>query len=166
MYLMYVLVQVSMVIKWVILVLVSIYSLQSTFIYKSDPETNHHVFNELLDNLDNFSILYFPEYQIGGDEQNQRVHTINLHSLLGKDKIYFSRGARKNKDDNISHIYSFIKNRPYFKTIHYDDTIYKKKNMPVTEEMEKNNEKYEENDGEISVHGSVRPTHGEIIKYF
>ena len=52
------------------------------------------------------------------------------YAFMGHGSSYFFRNARKNKDDNISsHVYSFIKNRPYFKTIHYDDTIYKKSNV-------------------------------------
>ena len=41
--------------------------------------------------------------------------------------ILFPKSEKK--DDVSSPVYSFIKNRPYFKTIHSDDTIYKKSNV-------------------------------------
>ena len=49
---------------------------------------------------------------------------------MGHGSSFFSQNGRKNKEDNISsHVYSFIKNRTDFKTIYYDDTIYKKSDV-------------------------------------
>ena len=75
-------------------------------------------------------VIFFSENAHGDSGQNHELYHIKPYAVMGHGSSFFFRNARKNKDDNIySHVYSFINNMPHFKTIHYDDTIYKKSNV-------------------------------------
>ena len=81
-------------------------------------------------NKEQLRVIFFSENAHGDSGQNHELYHIKPYAVMGNGSSFFFRNARKNKDDNIySHVYSFIKNRPHFKTIHYDDTIYKKSNV-------------------------------------
>ena len=121
-----------MVIQWTLCIFLVIYSLQNTFAYKVALKTEQNVFEKLFENMDReqLRIIFLSENPNGDAGQNHELHNIKPYAFMGHGSSYFFRNARKNKDDNISsHVYSFIKNRPYFKTIHYDDKIYKKSNV-------------------------------------
>ena len=121
-----------MVIQWTLCTFLVIFSLQNTFAYKVTLKTEHNVFEKLFENMDReqLRIVFLSENPNGDAGQNHELHYIKPHAFMGHGSPFFFKNERKNKDDNISsHVYSFIKNRLHFKTIHYDDTIYKKSNV-------------------------------------
>merc|ERR1711942_323414 len=147
----------GMVLQWAIYILVFLNSLSRIFTYKVSSDTEPNVFHEILQNLEKLAAIFSHE-----DKQGFQLHPLKPHLFIGKDNFFFIRNARKNKEDDISHVYSFIKNRPNFKTIHYDDTIYKKKdsNVPSNEDMEKVNEENEDDVGVLSKTVPIRSTGG------
>ena len=108
-----------------------IYTLNKAFANKVALKTEKNVFEELFENMDKeqFRIIFLSENTSGVLRQNHELHHIKPYAVMGHGSSLFFRNARKNNEDDISsHVFTFIKNMPHFKTIHYDDTIYKKSN--------------------------------------
>ena len=152
-----------MVLQLVIYILVFLHSLPGIFTYKVNSDTGHNVLHEILDNLEKLAV-----YSHEDDNAEDKPHPVKPHVFIGKDNFFFIRNARKNKDDDISPVYSFIKNRPSFKTIHYDDTIYKKKNgnVPANKANKNADEESEDDVGVSSKTVPIRSTGGKSTKYF
>ena len=117
-----------MVIQWTLCICLSIYTFNNALAYKVNLEAEQNEFNELLENLDKdqFRVIYSAQSGNRGDHQSHQFHHVKAPVFIGRENYFFIRNARNNEDDNIlSHTYQFIKNRPHFKTINYDETIHK-----------------------------------------
>ena len=121
-----------MVIKRTLCIFLVIYTLNKAFANKVAFKTEQNVFGKLFENMDKEQlwVIFVSEIAHGDSRQHHNLHHIKLYAFMGHWSSFFSQNGRKNKEVNISsHVYSFIKNRPDFKTIYYDDTIYKKSNV-------------------------------------
>ena len=128
-----------MVIQLTLVICLVTYGLNNTFATTADFEAfaaDQNVRNEYIEDLVRKMppLMFASGVHAGGGRKDDQESVVKksypLEKFLGRRNSFFFRNARRsNEDDNSPLAYLFIKNKPGFKTTHYDDTIYKKSNQ-------------------------------------